>query len=368
MWGLWYRAMRYVFNPGKRSYRYPLFSEDTAEEVLRVHRNVPLYRETPLTELPCMAALLGIGKLYVKDESYRFGLNAFKALGSLYAMDRLGEADTFITATDGNHGRGVAWAASRLGKRAVVLMPSGSSEERLMNIRNEGAEAYITDMNYDDTVREAARIAGEKGYRLIQDTTVEGNGDASLYIMQGYITMVREALCAMQEPPTHVFLQAGVGSMAGAAAAYLQNVFCPAPPVITVVEASAADCFYRTVKASDGKVHPAEGDLATIMAGLACGEPSSIALSILLESADLFVSLTDEDDTAGIRALRYPVGSDPVIYSGESGAAGFSALMGIMKSGAGELIEKLGIGTDSSVLVFSTEGITDRESYQRIIS
>ncbi|MBO4360911.1 MAG: diaminopropionate ammonia-lyase [Eubacteriaceae bacterium] len=360
--------MEYVINKGKKPNRYPLFGEDAAEEVISFHRSIEGYSETPLTSLPCMAQRLGTGGLYVKDESFRFGLGAFKALGSLYAMERMPGADTFVTATDGNHCRAVAYAARRLGKKAVVLMPAGSSEERLGSIRKEGAEAWVTSMNYDDTVREASRLAWENGWRLIQDTTVEGNGDAALYIMQGYLTMVKEALSQMDAPPTHVFLQAGVGSMAGAAAAYLQNVFYPDSPVIVVVEADAADCYYRTVKASDGRVHPSTGDLATIMAGLACGEPSSIALPILMESADCFVSLTDEDDMAGIRALRYPEGSDSVVFSGESGAAGFSALLSITQGGHESLRSALGLGKDSSVLVFSTEGVTDTQSYEKIIS
>ena len=360
--------MKYVLNPGKTPRIYPGFTPDTAEKVLRFHEGIEGYSPTPLVPLPCMADRLGIGALYVKDESYRFGLGAFKALGSLYAMEMMGDVDTFVTATDGNHGRAVAWAAGRLGKKAVVLMPAGSSEERLGAIRMEGAEAYMTELNYDDTVREAARLASENGWRLMQDTTSEGNGDAALYIMQGYLTMVSEALSSMDRPPTHVFLQAGVGSMAGAAAAYLQNVFYPAPPVIAVAEASAADCYRRTVSASDGRIHAAKGDLSTIMAGLACGEPSLIALPILTGSADCFISLTDADDIKGIRALRYPEGNDPVIFSGESGAAGFSALLSAAESADEKLKDLLGLAGDSVVLVFSTEGVTDRAGWEKIVS
>ena len=360
--------MKYYLNKNAAPGKYPDFSENRAREVLSFHEGIEGYEKTPLVSLPAMAGRLGIRGLYVKDESARFGLGAFKALGSVYAMGKLGEADCFVTATDGNHGRAVAWAASRLGKKAVVLMPAGSSEERLAAIRREGAEAYVTDMNYDDTVREAARLAAENGWRLMQDTTSEGNGDAALYIMQGYMTMASEALGELDMPPTHVFLQAGVGSMAAAVAAYLENVCGPHPPFITVVEASAADCFYRTLSASDGRIHKAEGELSTIMAGLACGEPSSIALPVLAGSAGCFISLTDEEDIRGIRALRYPEGGDPVICSGESGAAGFSALLAAAEGGYPDLRAELGLGRDSVVLVFSTEGVTDRKSWERIIS
>lgn len=354
---------------------YPELSGEKAREVLAFHRSLEGYEETPLESLDDFAQRNGVGKVYLKNESFRFGLNAFKALGGSYAVDRAvkagyvsGEKEAvFITATDGNHGRGVAWAAKRLGRKAVVLMPAGSSSERLENIKKEGAEAYITSMNYDDTVREASRLARENGWVLVQDTAWDGYEEIPLFIMQGYLTMVSEALSAMPEKPTHVFVQAGVGSMASAVCAHMENMFPDGSVRCVIVEADKADCFYRTAAADDGTVHTVGGDLDTIMAGLACGEPSVTAWKILSKAAYAFVSMSDGEDTEGIRALRYPEGKDPVIYSGESGAAGFSALRAVLeKEELSSFRKELGLGRDSVILLFSTEGVTDRASYAKI--
>lgn len=366
--------MKYVINRHREHREWPELSAGKAEEVRAFHRSLEGYEETPLTSLDSFSAKNGVKKVYLKDESYRFGLNAFKALGGSYAIDRAvkeglcpGDREpVFITATDGNHGRGVAWAAKRLGRKAVVLMPSGSSEERLSNIKKEDADAWITSMNYDDTVREASRLAGENGWVLVQDTAWEGYERIPLFIMQGYLTMVSEALSKMEERPTHVFVQAGVGSMAAAVSAYIENVFGGSVKCV-IVEADKADCFYRTAAADDGTVHPVGGDLDTIMAGLACGEPSVTAWNILSKAAYAFVSMSDPEDMEGIRALRYPEGSDPVVYSGESGAAGFSALKAILeKEELKSFREELGLDGESAVLLFSTEGVTDRKSYAKI--
>ena len=220
------------------------FSLEQARKARDFHASFDVYAQTPLTALPGLAKALGVESIHVKDESYRFGLNAFKVLGGSYALGRyiakrLGEdiADlpasrilsdevrkrlgevTFVTATDGNHGRGVAWTANRLGQHSVVYMPKGSAAERLANIRAEGADASITDLNYDDAVRLANRQAVEKGWVMVQDTAWEGYTDIPLWIMQGYTTMGYEIVQQLEamgaEKPTHVFLQAGVGSMAG---------------------------------------------------------------------------------------------------------------------------------------------------------
>ena len=264
-----------------------------------------MYRETPLTELRETAEELGLGTIYIKDESYRFGLNAFKVLGGSYAIGsylagRLGKTIeelsyeeliseqtkkalgeiTFVTATDGNHGRGVAWTANKLWQKAVVYMPKGSARERLANILAEGADAAITDLNYDEAVRLANRQAEEKGWVMVQDTAWEGYEDIPEWIMQGYGTMGYEAYTQLPEKPTHIFLQAGVGSMAGAVAGFFASVYGEERPLITIVEPSQADCLFRTAEAADGKLHFVTGQMCTIMAGLACGEPCSIGWNV----------------------------------------------------------------------------------------
>ncbi|HIU83770.1 MAG TPA: diaminopropionate ammonia-lyase [Candidatus Aphodousia gallistercoris] len=368
------------------------FSLQKAKAVRSLHQSIECYAATPLVALNSLAQRLGVAGLFVKDESFRFGLNAFKALGSSYCLasllaGRLGLGEKFrfgdlvtpearkalgemtvITATDGNHGRGVAWTAKQLGCRSVVLMPKGSAAERLENIRLLGADAKITDLVYDDTVQLAARLARENGWILLQDTAWDGYEDIPLRIMQGYLTMALEAAEALNEPPTHVFLQAGVGSMAAALAAFFKQYYANKAPRIVIVEPDGANCFYETALAGDGAIHPYQGELKSIMAGLCCGVPSSIAWDILRACGDDFVSMPDSVAADGMRILGAPLPGDTRILSGESGASCFGLVADVLRKP--ELVEvknRLGLGASSRILCISTEGPTDRENYRRVV-
>ena len=375
-----------------------LMSLEEAGKARAFHKSFPQYDRTPLTALEHMAEFLGLGRLYVKDESYRFGLNAFKVLGGSYAMARFiaketgrdvselpysvltseelkkefGQA-TFFTATDGNHGRGVAWAANRLGQRAVVHMPKGTTKTRLENIAREGAQVDIQELNYDDCVRLAAREAAEtpRGV-IVQDTAWEGYEEIPSWIMEGYGTMAMEAGEQLKEAgderPTHVFVQAGVGSLAGAVVGYFANLYADNPPIFVVVEAQAADCLYQGAKAGDGAIRTVGGDMETIMAGLACGEPNTISWDILKNHVKVFISLPDWAAAQGMRMLAAPIKGDAPITSGESGAAPFGALAAIMTMEEyADLKAAIGLDETSRVLVFSTEGDTDPERYKNIV-
>ena len=386
------KLVQYQRNPGEK-YDLDFISLENAKKVQRFHASFPMYRETPLTELRETAEELGLGTIYIKDESYRFGLNAFKVLGGSYAIGsylagRLGKTIeelsyeeliseqtkkalgeiTFVTATDGNHGRGVAWTASKLRQKAVVYMPKGSARERLANILAEGADAAITDLNSDEAVRLANRQAEEKGWVMVQDTAWEGYEDIPEWIMQGYGTMGYEAYTQLPEKPTHIFLQAGVGSMAGAVAGFFASVYGEERPLIIIVEPSRADCLFRTAEAADGKLHFVTGQMCTIMAGLACGEPCSIGWNVLKDYADYFISCPDYMAAQGMRILAGPAKGDPRIISGESGAAAFGCVTEIMRdSNYADIREKLKLNEDSRVLFFSTEGDTDKENYRSIV-
>lgn len=368
-------------------------SQPVEEKVKAYHMSFPVYQETPLAHLQETARSLGVSDMYVKDESYRFGLNAFKVLGGSYAMghylaDRLGKdmdevtydfltsqstrdalGDiTFVTATDGNHGRGVAWTARQLKQHAVVYMPEGSAVERLRNIQAEGADASITDLNYDDAVRLANRQAEEKGWVMVQDTAWDGYENIPRWIMQGYGTMGLEAYEQLPERPTHIFLQAGVGSMAGAITGLFSSLYGKDKPIITIVEPNEADCIFRTAKANDGKLHPVTGHMRTIMAGLACGEPCSIGWQVLKDYADFFISCPDYAAAQGMRILGNPMGQDPKVVSGESGAAAFGAVTEILRNPElKDFKEQLQLDANSRILFFSTEGDTDRENYRHIV-
>lgn len=372
-----------------------ILTPEGSRQVRAFHRGIPGYEPTPLHRLSSLAKKLGVKGFYVKDESPRFGLNAFKSLGGSYAMGRvlcqelgipmdegafsrlisheirqeLG-GRTFITATDGNHGRGVAWMANKLRQRAVVYMPQGTVPERLQNIRALGAEAEILPMNYDDCVRRAAVMASAHGWALVQDTAWEGYEEIPLWIMAGYTTMAGEI--AEQLPPdvipTHLFLQAGVGSMAAAVAAYAWALWGDSCPKIIVVEPDRADCFYRTAKANDGLIHPVTGNMDSIMAGLCCGEPCPPAWEILKALAWAFISCDDDYTKSGMRRLYHPIGDDPVVISGESGAVTTGIAAAILEEETLEgLRNALGMDENSVILCISTEGDTDRENFRRIV-
>ena len=367
------------------------FTPEAAKQIRAYHESFPEYSPTPLVSLSHLARHLGAQAIWIKDESKRFSLNAFKVLGGSHAIGRciaqkLGmdfgdlscefltsdatreklAGTTFITATDGNHGRGVAWTANRLGLSSVVYMPKGTVAERLENIRKLGATADITDCNYDDTVRICARLAEENGWTLVQDTSWPGYEQIPLWIMQGYTTIGLEIAEQLgEETPTHIFLQAGVGAMAGAMAAFFAVLWPKHPPVITVVEPHNANCFYRTASANDGRLHAVTGDLNTIMAGLACGECCPPAWEMLKCTAENYISMPDWVAADGMRMLGNPLPGDERIISGESGASAAGLAFAALKDE--DLRAGLGLDEHSRILCISTEGDTDRENYRRIV-
>lgn len=246
-------------------------------------------------------------------------------------------------------------------------MPKGSTGERLTNILALGAKAEITEWNYDDTVRFAADREKEKGWVLVQDTAWEGYEKIPTWIMQGYTPMALEAVRQLgKEKPTHIFLQAGVGAMSGALAAFFADYYKEEKPRIIIVEPNKADCIYRTAEADDGRLHRVTGDLDTIMAGLACGEPCTVGWEMLRRYADHFISMPDHVAAKGMRVLGSPLPGDGQIISGESGAATTGAAAELlMDEKLGYLRTELGLGPDAKILCFSTEGDTDRENYPK---
>ena len=382
--------IKYVFN-NKINHSESTFDVKTADNAIKFHKTIPDYGITPLVPLDALAKKLGLSKIWVKDESKRFGLNAFKGLGASYAIakyiaDKLCIAPdeltfdlltsesihaqikdlTFVTATDGNHGRAVAWTAKMLGVKAVVYMPKGSAKERVDNIRKENAVCEVTDFNYDDTVRLANKQAEKNGWKLIQDTAWEGYSDIPRYIMEGYTTLGAEISQQISEDPTHIFLQAGVGAMAGALTGYFRNIYKDVK--IVIVEPNKADCMYRSALAGDGERRFADGDLNTIMAGLACGEPCTIAWEELVRNADYFMSLPDWVSANGMRISANPIGNDTIIVSGESGAVSLGTVYEIMTNSGLSLFKRdLGLNEHAKVVCISTEGATDIENYYNVI-
>lgn len=372
------------------------FSYESAKIVNNYHKSFDIYKATPLVDLKNLANELGIKGFFVKDESYRFGLNAFKVLGASYAMakfiadkigmdineltfdeitsettrNKLGNL-TFVTATDGNHGRAVAWTANKLHQKSKIFMPKGSSLERLENIRRENSDASIMDYNYDDCVRLAEKYARENRGVLIQDTSWENYEEIPKNIMKGYMTMALEAYEELKEKdmlPSHIFLQAGVGSLATAITGFFRNVMKEEAPKIIIVEANKANCIYKTAKANDGKLHRVKGNLDSIMAGLNCGEVVSIGWPILESYIDYFISVDDFYSAIGMRVLGNTIGNDRKIISGESGAVTSGVVYKLMTDESlKEYKEEIGLDKNSIVLCFSTEGDTDKLSYRKIV-
>ena len=346
----------------------------------------PGYAATPLVPLPGLAAELGVGALHYKDEASRFGLGSFKALGGAYAVARVilsraeatgtplsmadlaaGRADsadlTVCCATDGNHGRSVAWGARTFGCRCVIFIHATVSEARRRAIEAYGAEVRRTAGNYDDSVREAEATARREGWVVVSDTSYPGYTDIPRDVMQGYELMAAEAFDALPEPPTHVFLQTGVGGMAAAVAAQAKRRWGAHRPTIVLADPDRSACWFDSMKAE--RPVAVQGDVDTLMAGLACGEVSLLAWEILKDHADAVIAIPDPAAVEMMRRLARPPAGDPPLVAGESAVAGLAALALAMQDETA--VDTLGLGPASRVLVFGTEGDTDADLYRELV-
>ena len=333
----------------------------------------PELRPTPLRSLPSFARALGVGELHVKDESSRFGLNAFKSLGVRYAVDRLQREDkiapgaTLVCASAGNHGRAVARGARDLGIAACVYMSDTSSEAARKAIASEGARVVIVNGSYEEAVRRMANDAKAHGWIIVSDTSWPGYEEIPRLIMLGYarlITEVREQLgCA----PDVIFAQGGVGGLICGVAAGLVHEWGQERPRLVACEPTGAACLLASAEA--GGPTTIGGPLDTIMAGLRCAEPSPAAWDVVSELVDAFVAVDDKQTMAAMRMLARPLPPDPSIEAGPSGACGFASLVAVMRDDAMRPVrETLALGASSRVVVINTEGATDRELYDRIVS
>ena len=364
--------------------------KENSDTAYNFHKTLPGYLPTPLLNLRHFAQKIGIGDCYIKDESQRLGLNAFKVLGASYAMAEEikkyipeGQSNlsfesikshktsikdlTFVTATDGNHGRAVAWCAEQYGCRAVVFMPKGSSEIRLKSILEHKAKAEITELNYDETVKYAESEAIKNNWVLLQDSSWPGYTEVPRNIMAGYKTMVQEFFEQTSDWPTHVIAQAGVGSFAASIfSSFISST--KQQPKFILLEPSGAACFFNSVKVGDKKPHLTP-DLNTMMAGLSCGMPSILAWDIIVPITDIFVICEDNIAIKGMQILSQPTEGDPSIISGESGAVPIGFLHEVATNPLySDLRDQLQLDVSSKVLFFSTEGDTDPELYKKYTS
>ncbi len=357
---------------------------------MRLHRRLPGYGETPLVDAPGLADVLGVGKVFVKDESSRLGLPAFKVLGASWAVyraleERLGHEGfggwveigelkarleplrplALVAATDGNHGRAVARVARLLELGARIFVPEDMVPARREAVAGEGAEVVVVDGTYDDAVERSAEESGERGL-VISDMSWPGYERIPSWVIEGYSTMLWEIEDQLgrrgERGPDLVVVQVGVGAFAAAVARHFRSPGASSRPKLVGVEPAGAACLFESVVA--GRPVSVPGPHDSIMAGLNCGRPSLVAWPTLSRSIDLLVAVDDEP----IReAMRLAVTSG--IVSGESGAAGLGGLLELLRAGEAEEARRaLGVGAETRVLIFNSEGATDPTAYERVMA
>ena len=387
---------RYTFNPYHQ--KNPDWSGDSFaflqnQDMLAFHQALAGYAPTPLQSLPALAQTLGVGQIWVKDESHRFGVKAFKALGASYAIYRflknrweeqfpekfdahifcnaaalkkLGDF-TFCAATDGNHGKAVAWTAKMIQQKAVIFMPAETAQARIDNIHAEGGKVQIVRGTYDDCVMAAAQTAKKQGWIEIADTAYEGYTVIPSWVLNGYSTLFREIEATFNAQRSAeidlVFLQAGVGAFAAAGAAHYTMRYGENRPKLICLEPLEAAGFLDSINEGQGHPIPAKGKMETIMAGLNCGTPSLAAWPILKDSIDLFLGIGDGYAEEAMKEY-----AQWGVVAGESGASGLAALLALLQAPSlAEAKEKIGLNAQSRILLINTEGDTDPQNYQKIV-
>lgn len=393
------RTIKWAANAGKNGQEQlaGFLSPEEIRTARLFHESFPEYSPTPLRRLGNLARHLGVAGVYVKDERYRFGLKAFNVLGCSYAVARwiagrleselcelthtrltsedirrkLGEV-TFAAASMGNHGRALAWTAGQLNQKAVICLPRGVSAQRREAIRAEGAETVDAGAGFEAAMAFVSQTAGKNGWVVLQDADQAESPDVGRWMMQGYGTMAAEAREQLQavgvESPTHVLVQAGAGTLAGAVQGYYAAALGAGRPRTVVVEAGQADCLYQSALAGGDEPCGVLGDLSTVMTGLARGKPCRLGWRILRAYSDMFVSCPDWVAAKGMRVLGNPLENDDQIISGESGAVTAGLLVEIMTDrGLAGAKAALGLGKDSVVLLFSTEGDVDSQAYRSLV-
>ncbi len=371
--------MKIFFNPSPSTIRAS--SQNKIGDVVRFHQSLPRYSPSPLISLDTVAAELGIKRLYIKDEGNRFGLKAFKALGASYAVyrilkDRSGgslKAEEFLTergrslaggvtfccATDGNHGRAVAWIAGLLERPSIVFMPHGTVPARINAIESEGAEVIVVKGGYDEAVKRAAEKGKEQDVIVVADVGYPGYMTIPRYIQEGYLTLFKEVLMQSRErgekPPDTIFIQSGVGAFASAAALFFPDA--EKGPALVSVEPTESACLLHSAEKGNDIPHSVASGGRTIMAGLNCETPSRTAWPLIRNRFTAFVSI---DDTFTVEAMRLLAREG--LVSGESGAAGLAALLAIHREKGGTFLKP-----DERILLINTESDTDPVAYEKIV-
>lgn len=369
---------------------YAVISAQDFAEAMAEIKEWEGYSPTPLYALSTLAKDIHVGAILYKHEGSRFGLGSFKALGGAYAAQRLlshelsqrtgvdvSLADVrcgawpveaagimLVSATDGNHGRSLAWACKHFGARCRIYVHANVSQSRERAMQALGAEVVRISGDYDESVLRCRQDADTHGWLVVSDTSWPGYTETPRDVMAGYGVMIREVYEQVGEPLTHVFVQGGVGGLAAATAAALRQLYGKDSPRVVVVEPNLAACLFESAR--QGRPASVDLEAETIMAGLSCGKPSPLAWQVLESEVSDFLAIDDRLIPPTMRRLARPTGQDPVIEAGESGVAGLAAL--IEASVSTELRGKLGLDAKSRVLIIGSEGVTDPEIYAEIMN
>ena len=380
-------SIRTLINPKAREILDGPYPDRTP---LRFHRRLPGYEETPLVDAPKLAGALGVGKVFVKDESSRLGLPAFKVLGASWAIykaleerlgdegfgdwDEIGELKKrleplrplyLVAATDGNHGRAVARVARLLELGAKIFVPEDMAAARQEAIAREGAEVIVVDGTYDDTVERSAEEAGERGL-VISDMSWPGYERIPSWVIEGYSTMLWEIEDELERRreggPDLVVVQVGVGAFAAAVAGHFRSPGVSPRPKLVGVEPASADCLLESVAA--GRIVSVPGPHDSIMSGLNCGRPSLVAWPTASKGIDILIAVDDEPAREAMRLM-----AESGVESGETGAAGLGGLLELLRAEEGEEARRaLGVGGETRVLLFNCEGATDPDAHMRVMA
>ena len=348
-------------------------SMEIVHEVFKFHESIG-NQKTPLIKLSGLADDLEVQSIFVKDESHRLSLNAFKGLGASYAMhkqlEKNANIEVFCTATDGNHGKAVAWMARKLNKKAVIYMPNGTVKDRIDAIEQEGAEVIVIDGGYDAAVIKAydkvQSVTDTNSWCLVQDTAWVGYEEIPTDIMRGYLTQAHEITEQIKDNKIDIiFLQSGVGSWAASIIMYLLS-FWKTAPLFVSVEPHSANCLFKSIQSA--KRISVKNDETTAMAGLDCGTVSTEAWKILKYGIYGALSISDILMEDAVRVFANPIQNDIQIISGESGASPLAALIGLVKSAEHvDFARAIKLNNKSNILLINTEGDTDSVNYERIL-
>ena len=349
----------------------------------------PGYQPTPLVSLTALAAKIGVGGILYKDEGARFGLGSFKALGGSYAAQRVLQRQisarlghevsledirtgtyrseaaeiTLVSATDGNHGRSLAWGCQRFGAPCRIYIHAEVSEGRAQAMRDLGADVIRIAGDYDASVILAKQEAADNGWFVVSDTSWEGYSQPPRDVMAGYGVMTQEICDSLEQAPTHVFLQGGVGGLAAGVVAGLRQHWGAQAPRVVIVEPELAACLFESGRTGEATTFAIETE--TLMAGLSCGEPSGMAWEILSEEVSDFLTIPESLVAPSVRLLARPLPGDTAIEAGESAIAGLAALIAAREDA--ELSRKLGLTAEARVLLIGSEGVTDPAIFAQIM-